>query len=129
MSVGASPIIHPLRHLAAHSPRYSVNPSLRFFIEIPADHPSLPGHFPGRPVVPGAVILAEIVASSLQALGNGARIAGFPSVKFVSPMLPTQRCELTLADNGAGSIAFELVHASQRVASGSLRYERPALGP
>jgi len=102
---------------------------MRFFFEIPADHPSLPGHFPGRPVVPGAIILAEIVATALPTLGHGTRIAGFPSVKFVSPMLPAQRCELALTNNGTGSIAFELTHASQRLASGSLRYERSVSAP
>ena len=30
---------------------------------IHADHPSLPGHFPGAPLVPGVVILDEVVAA------------------------------------------------------------------
>jgi 3-hydroxyacyl-[acyl-carrier-protein] dehydratase len=30
---------------------------------ISADHPSLPGHFPGTPIVPGVVILDEILAA------------------------------------------------------------------
>ena len=30
---------------------------------IPSDHPSLPGHFPDRPIVPGVVILDEVVAA------------------------------------------------------------------
>ena len=29
---------------------------------IRADHPSLPGHFPGAPLVPGVVILDEVIA-------------------------------------------------------------------
>jgi 3-hydroxyacyl-[acyl-carrier-protein] dehydratase len=106
-----------------------VTTTLSFIIAIPADHPSLPGHFPGRPVVPGAVILAEIVDAAVRALAAGTRIASFPSVKFVNPMLPEQRCELTLTDHGAGAATFELTHNAQRVASGSLRYERSAPTP
>ncbi len=103
--------------------------SLRLTLAIPADHPALPGHFPGRPVVPGAVMLAEIAQAAAQVLGAGTRIAGFPAVKFISPMLPEQRCELALTDNGAGSMAFELTHDSQRVASGNLHYERALSAP
>ena len=103
--------------------------SLRFTITIPADHPSLPGHFPGHPIVPGAVILAEVIHAASGALGAGARIVGFPSVKFMNPMLPGQRCELIFTDHGVGSAAFELTHDARRVASGNLRYDRPSAIP
>ena len=39
--------------------------SLRF--EVPADHPAFPGHFPGRPILPGVVLLDAV----LQAAGLG----------------------------------------------------------
>ena len=32
---------------------------------ISADHPSLPGHFPGMALVPGVVILDEVLAALL----------------------------------------------------------------
>jgi 3-hydroxymyristoyl/3-hydroxydecanoyl-(acyl carrier protein) dehydratase len=101
-----------------------VTQSLHLTITVSADHPSLPGHFPGRPVVPGAVILSEIVHAATAAFG-GARVAGLPSVKFTSPMLPAQVCDLVLTDKGGGSAAFELAHAGRRIASGQLRYQRP----
>jgi 3-hydroxymyristoyl/3-hydroxydecanoyl-(acyl carrier protein) dehydratase len=101
---------------------------VRLTISISADHPSLPGHFPGRPVVPGAVMLAEIEHAAAASLG-GVRISGFPSVKFLSPMLPEQQCDLTVTDKGGGSAAFELAHDGRRVASGQLRYEKPGQRP
>ena len=100
--------------------------SLRLNITISADHPSLPGHFPGHPVVPGAVILAEVIHVVTRALGAGTRITGLPRVKFVNPMPPGQPCELILTDHGVGSAGFELTHDARRVASGNLRYERPS---
>jgi 3-hydroxyacyl-[acyl-carrier-protein] dehydratase len=33
---------------------------------ISADHPSLPGHFPDAPLVPGVVILDEVLGALLE---------------------------------------------------------------
>lgn len=70
-------------------------------------------------------MLAEIAHAGVALLG-AQRIAGFPSVKFLSPMLPEQRCELVLTDKGGGTATFELTHEGRRVAIGQLRYQGPA---
>jgi 3-hydroxyacyl-[acyl-carrier-protein] dehydratase len=56
---------------------------------IPADHPSLAGHFPGRPIVPGVVVLEE-VAAALGEWRNESQLTGIPSVKFIAPIKPGQ---------------------------------------
>ena len=56
---------------------------------IPADHPSLAGHFPGTPLVPGVVVLDE-VADALAEWRKESRLTGIPSVKFIAPIKPGQ---------------------------------------
>ncbi len=54
---------------------------------IEPDHPSLAGHFPGRPVVPGVVVLDQTIALILCDRPNRSVIA-LREVKFLSPVLP-----------------------------------------
>ncbi len=56
---------------------------------IPADHPSLAGHFPGAPIVPGVVVLDE-VAAALAEWRKDSQLTGIPSVKFIAPIKPGQ---------------------------------------
>lgn len=82
---------------------------------IPAAHPSLAGHFPGNPVVPGVVVL-DAVAAAL-ARRHGLRIVGFRQVKFIAPLLPEQDAalELELADE---RLRFRVLRGSDLIASG-----------
>lgn len=54
-------------------------------LRIPMNHPTLPGHFPGHPVVPGVVLL-ERVAAALRAW-RGEDVARIDA-KFLQPLLP-----------------------------------------
>ena len=54
---------------------------------ISADHPALPGHFHGNPVVPGVVLLDHATAAVLAA-HPGHRLGGLPQVKFLRPVRP-----------------------------------------
>jgi 3-hydroxyacyl-[acyl-carrier-protein] dehydratase len=65
---------------------------------IPADHPSLPGHFPGAPIVPGVVILDEILAALMKWRKNY-RVTAIPTVKFLAPLRPEQPFTICLAEN------------------------------
>ena len=56
------------------------------------DHPSLPGHFPGHPIVPGVVLLDHVAAL----LGP---VTGLPRAKFLRPVHPGDVVEVR-ADAG-----------------------------
>lgn len=69
------------------------------------EHPSLPGHFPGRPIVPGVVVLnlaAGLIAPHL----SGRALAGVPVVKFLLPVLPGQEVRVVFRDASGGRVAF-----------------------
>jgi 3-hydroxyacyl-[acyl-carrier-protein] dehydratase len=85
---------------------------------VPADHPALPGHFPGNPIVPGVVLLDE-VASALRRLWPGAVIKGLPNAKFLSPLLPGEACTVRFGTGRGGSVKFECRSGERLVASGS----------
>lgn len=67
-------------------------------------HPALPGHFPGRPLVPGVLLLEEALALVLPRF-PGASLAGLPMVKFTAPVGPGDVVEVLCGDAGSGRVA------------------------
>lgn len=63
---------------------------------IPSDHPCLPGHFPGRPLVPGVVVLERVLMAIEQQTGLPMAALHIPQVKFMAPLLPEQVATITL---------------------------------
>ena len=63
---------------------------------IRADHPSLPGHFPGTPLVPGVVILDEVIAAVAEWRENS-QLSGIRMVKFLAPLQPEQAFTIFLS--------------------------------
>ncbi|MCD9030034.1 hypothetical protein LDO26_17740 [Luteimonas sp. BDR2-5] len=62
---------------------------------IDATHPCLPGHFPGRPLVPGVVILDRVVAAIEDRHGPLPALR-LPQVKFLQPLLPGVAADIAL---------------------------------
>jgi acyl-coenzyme A synthetase/AMP-(fatty) acid ligase len=86
-------------------------------IHFPTDHPTGPGHFPGDPIIPGAVLLDEILAV-LPASDTG--VLDF--AKFHQPVRPGQTIVLSLR-NDERFLRFEgrLANTEQVVISGAVR--------
>jgi len=70
----------------------SCTPSaLGFRFSIPPDHPALPGHFPGRPLVPG-VLLVDHVLNQVRTSMNSS-VSRLQYVKFSSALLPGETAQ------------------------------------
>jgi 3-hydroxymyristoyl/3-hydroxydecanoyl-(acyl carrier protein) dehydratase len=89
-------------------------------------HPAAQGHFPGNPVIPGAVLLDEVLGA-IRAAQNRAE-AGFEilSVKFLRPVKPGARLKLLWDDDAAGRIQFQCLLSDQPAVSGTLRLSVPS---
>lgn len=68
---------------------------LRASLDVPRDHPAFAGHFPGQPLLPGVVLLAEALEVLLRAspasVGAPSRVN---AVKFLAPVRPGARLDV-----------------------------------
>jgi 3-hydroxyacyl-[acyl-carrier-protein] dehydratase len=76
-------------------PPYKPNMAFETSRVIPADHPSLAGHFPDAPIVPGVVVLDEVL-SAVAEWRNGSSLSGIRFVKFLGPIQPGQSFTIAL---------------------------------
>jgi 3-hydroxyacyl-[acyl-carrier-protein] dehydratase len=90
---------------------------------VEAKHPSLPGHFPGRPIVPGVVLLNRVITRAETWLGQPVSIAGLQHAKFTQPLLPGEEATLSLTLTGT-ALKFEITRDTDRIAQGSLNLSR-----
>ena len=78
---------------------------------IPADHPALAGHFPAEPIVPGVVLLEQV----LRMAGRGC--VRLPSVKFHAPLRPGEEFAIRIERN-----RFTVHRGATLIASGSFGF-------
>jgi 3-hydroxyacyl-[acyl-carrier-protein] dehydratase len=84
---------------------------------VPIDHPAFAGHFPGRPIVPGVVLLERALA--LVAGEQGSKGFSVANAKFLSPVGPGETLEFTWR-GVAGGVRFDVATAGRAVATGLL---------
>lgn len=97
------------------------------WLRIEPDHPALPGHFPGAPVVPGVVLLDHVVELLQEQAGAGTFASSIPWVKFMKPVLPGQTVLLGAEALSAAEFGFTCRIGRERVAEGRVAFS-PAAG-
>ena len=93
--------------------------------KIASDHPALAGHFPGNPIVPGVLILDEVIQAAEQWRGQ-LRLKKVESVKFTSLLEPDRDFSIQLREVERLHIAFECLLEGSPLASGRLEIELDA---
>ena len=87
---------------------------------VSADHPAFAGHFPGHPVLPGVVLLAEAIAAVTAATGTRVGDWTLESAKFHAPVGPGTRLAIGHSTSDTGRVRFEIRAGEALVASGAL---------
>lgn len=70
----------------------------------PLDDPASVGHFPGNPIIPGAVLLREVVRAI--SAGGDSACRGVRSAKFLHPVRPGDRLTIVWEATSAGDVGF-----------------------
>lgn len=89
---------------------------------IPADHPALPGHFPGNPVVPGVVLLCQVWDAVCAQAGQPLLCSGWPNVKFLAPLLPDTPFCVDVDMSNPQSAKFVCRIATHVIAQGNVKF-------
>ena len=95
-------------------------PAAEYQWRVPASHPTFSGHFPGRPILPGVVLLDQAILFAEQLLARPALCWQIGNAKFFSPVAPGEMLTFNLQTKASGAIGFTVSGAARDVASGSL---------
>jgi 3-hydroxymyristoyl/3-hydroxydecanoyl-(acyl carrier protein) dehydratase len=94
----------------------------RAALRIRADHAAYAGHFPGFPILPGAVLLDEVLHEIADSRGLDLRHWKVASAKFSSAVRPGDALTVEHAATGSAAIRFLIRCSSGTVASGTLTH-------
>ncbi len=92
---------------------------------VPASHPALPGHFPGRPIVPAAWLLTLVASACHETFGGSAPIR-LDHARFRAPLAPDTPLHVRLDQREAGRIAFSCTTGATCVADGVIIFSAAA---
>ena len=89
-------------------------------LDIRADHPAFAGHFPGRPIVPAVVLLAESLAAIESATARPPHSWTVASAQFLVPVGPGTPLTLSHEQTAGGGRRLEIRSPEGVVAAATL---------
>lgn len=89
-------------------------------LKIAVDHPAFSGHFPGTPIVPGVVLLDEVLHAIAIDIGLDDTAWQISSVKFLSPLKPDEIVIIEHEQLANGTLKFEVVEGNRQIVIGNL---------
>ena len=84
------------------------------------DHPAAQGHFPGNPIIPGALLLSAALSAIEEALGVRLFPYQIKAAKFFSPTRPGDRMLVEFTGSVPGAIRFTCAVQGKKVLAGQL---------
>ncbi len=93
--------------------------TLRHIGTVLPDHPALAGHFPGNPIVPGLLLLSEVVSIA----SAHAHINGVKQVKFHTPLKPGQEYVISFSTTVTQTLKFAIHYEQTLIANGLLQLQ------
>jgi 3-hydroxyacyl-[acyl-carrier-protein] dehydratase len=91
-------------------------------IVIAHDHPSAAGHFPGNPIVPGALLLSEVIYAWETLIGASTVTITIKVAKFLSPTRPGDTVSISFERVVPATVKFNCTVKGTPVLSGSFSY-------
>jgi 3-hydroxyacyl-[acyl-carrier-protein] dehydratase len=85
------------------------------------DHPASQGHFPGNPIIPGAVLLSETLLAIEAGLGASLVPFQITSAKFLHPTRPGDRVLIEFSRTARGEVRFTCAVGGRPVLTGQMR--------
>lgn len=77
-------------------------------LDIPYDHASFPGHFPGNPILPGVLLLERVMSYVQSQLTTSLQSYTMMNVKFLSAVSPGDKLSLKLSDGISNEKLFTI---------------------
>jgi 3-hydroxymyristoyl/3-hydroxydecanoyl-(acyl carrier protein) dehydratase len=85
-----------------------------------ANHPTAAGHFSGNPIIPGALLLAEVMQLIIHTAGINMSECTVQTAKFLHPVRPGDSVDITYQISEKNIISFKCTVNEISVLSGGI---------